>query len=54
MAEYLVSENGSKILKDYIANKKQEDTWIRLPIGKAKYVKEENIPCGKTGQRFYN
>lgn len=50
MAEYLVSENGSKILKDYIANKKQEDTWIRLPIGKAKYVKEENIPCGKTGQ----
>lgn len=36
MAECLLVENGSLILKDYIATQKQDGMWVRLPIGKAK------------------
>lgn len=50
MAECLLTENGSIILKDYIATQKQEGMWVRLPIGKAKFISDSTISCGKSGQ----
>ena len=50
IAECLLEENGSLILKGYSSIKKQEEIWIRLPIGKAKYIKKEVVSCGKNGQ----
>lgn len=50
IAECLLVENGSIILKDYIATQKQDEMWVRLPIGKAKLISEGIISCGKTGQ----
>lgn len=50
MAECLLTENGSIILKDYIATQKQDGMWVRLPIGKAKFINDRTISCGKTGQ----
>lgn len=50
MAECLLVENGTTVLKDYIAMQKQDEMLIRLPIGKAKFISENIVPCGKIGQ----
>ena len=50
IAECLLVENGTTVLKDYIATQKQDEMLIRLPIGKAKFISENIVTCGKTGQ----
>lgn len=50
MANFLLSEDGVKTVKEYVVSNKQNQLqWERAPIGICKKVKTYELPSGKTG-----